>query len=267
MMERSFLYRLHGHGLKPGVQAPPDKFVEAFRSKFGKVRIFKILGVSEESKAWVADPANKMCDVPGSWFCPGQYPPGLNSFLSRKTDFAQLEDFNKGNKDSDYQKQYFDNLNNPEYARRAAEQAEAARKLEEDKKKQSDTKKPKTYTVDVNGVTETTDNEETKGVPATPYVADKAELDRVYKSYANTPETTRMWQLISGGHVEELTAWIEANPAVAYVRSEDGRGPMWWAFESRNQDIVKVLMKAGVPHTDVDVNGKTPVDLLDGQDQ
>jgi dolichyl-diphosphooligosaccharide---protein glycosyltransferase len=268
MMERSFLYRLHGHGLKPGVQAPADKFQEVHRSKYGKVRIFKILGVSEESKVWVADPANKMCDVPGSWFCPGQYPPGLNFFLSRKMDFAQLEDFNKkGSADSDYQKQYFKNLDNPEYARQMAQNAEAAKKLAEEQKRNLQGKTRK-FEVSSGGVTEeVTGKEEKKEVPVAPYVADKAELDRVYKLYANTEVTTRMWQLISGGHVEELTTWIEANPAVAYVRSEDGRGPMWWAFESRNQDIVKVLMKAGVPHTDADVNGKTPVDLLEGQDQ
>jgi hypothetical protein len=106
MMERSLLYRLHSHNIKPGVEAPKDKFKEVHRSKYGKVRIFKILGVSKESKQWVADPANRVCDVPGSWFCPGQYPPGLNKILSSKRDFRQLEDFNReiiG--DNDYQKQ------------------------------------------------------------------------------------------------------------------------------------------------------------------
>ena len=37
----------------------------------------------------------------------------------------------------------------------------------------------------------------------------------------------------------------------------------WWAFEHRNQDIVKLLMKHGVSHTDQDKFGKTPVILLD----
>ena len=35
-----------------------------------------------------------------------------------------------------------------------------------------------------------------------------------------------------------------------------------WAFESKNQDIVSILMKIGVPHTDKDKNGQAPVDLL-----
>ena len=37
-----------------------------------------------------------------------------------------------------------------------------------------------------------------------------------------------------------------------------------WAFEQRNEEITKMLMKAGVPHTDKDATGKTPVDLLEG---
>ena len=37
-----------------------------------------------------------------------------------------------------------------------------------------------------------------------------------------------------------------------------------WAFEQRNEDITKMLMKAGVPHTDRDAKGLTPVDLLEG---
>ena len=81
-----------------------------FRSQYHKVRIYKILSVSRESKKWVANPENRLCDVPGSWFCPGQYPPALQKILAEKKDFAQLEDFNKKEGDEDYQKQYFENL-------------------------------------------------------------------------------------------------------------------------------------------------------------
>jgi dolichyl-diphosphooligosaccharide--protein glycosyltransferase len=81
-----------------------------FQSKYGKVRIYKILSVSEESKKWVADPANRVCDAPGSWFCRGQYPPALQKILKEKKDFAQLEDFNRGQADEDYQRQYHEML-------------------------------------------------------------------------------------------------------------------------------------------------------------
>ena len=109
-MEKSLLYKLHSHHREQGVVANPDLFEEVFTSKYGKVRIYKILGVSEESKQWVADPSNKKCDVEGSWFCPGQYPPALVPILNRKKDFAQLEDFNRGAADEEYQQKYHEGL-------------------------------------------------------------------------------------------------------------------------------------------------------------
>ena len=96
MMEKSFLYSLHSHRLVEGVMVDPEKFQPVYRSKYGKVRIWKVLGVDEDSKAWVADPANRVCDPPGSWQCAGQYPPAIqamDSFQSKKA-FAQREDFN-----------------------------------------------------------------------------------------------------------------------------------------------------------------------------
>ena len=51
--------------------------------------------VSLKSKLWVADPANRLCDAPGSWYCTGQYPPALHSLIAKRKPFMQLEDFNK----------------------------------------------------------------------------------------------------------------------------------------------------------------------------
>ena len=110
-MEKSLLYKLHSHHRAEGVVANPELFQEVFSSKYGKVRIYKVLKVSEESKRWVADPANLKCDVEGGWFCPGQYPPALIPILNNKKDFAQLEDFNRGNADDEYQQKYHEGLN------------------------------------------------------------------------------------------------------------------------------------------------------------
>jgi dolichyl-diphosphooligosaccharide--protein glycosyltransferase len=78
-------------------------------SENGKVRIYKVQSVSKESKEWVVQ--NRKCDAPGSWFCPGQYPPALEKIMEEKKDFRQLEDFNRGGADdAEYQKQYFENL-------------------------------------------------------------------------------------------------------------------------------------------------------------
>jgi len=111
MMRESFLFKLHSHKIQPGVQADPNRFQEVFGSRYGKCRVFKIQSVSKESKDWVADPKNRICDAPGSWYCSGQYPPALQKVLGEKKDFAQLEDFNKDRKDdAEYQAKYHENL-------------------------------------------------------------------------------------------------------------------------------------------------------------
>ena len=75
---------------------------------YGLVRIFKVMDVSLESKEWVADPANRICDAPGSWYCTGQYPPAqeLQEVLKKRWSFSQLEDFNNKKNDDGFTKQY-----------------------------------------------------------------------------------------------------------------------------------------------------------------
>jgi dolichyl-diphosphooligosaccharide--protein glycosyltransferase len=115
MMAASVLYKLHSHGLKPGVQADPSLFKPVFSSKFGKVRIFSVENISKKSKKWSANPENRKCDAPGSWYCEGLYPPKLLKRLSKmgKQDFQQLEDFNSKNGDAkkgDHYKKYMKSL-------------------------------------------------------------------------------------------------------------------------------------------------------------
>jgi len=227
MMRASFLYSLHSNGLEPGVVADPSKFKEVYKSKYGKVRIYELLGVDQESKRWVANPTNRKCDVLGSWFCRGQYPPALASVLSKKKDFAQLEDFNRGaTKDEDYQRQYFENMNNPEMAKmKALHNHNNDGRLMQTKPKKED-------------------------------------IDATNSRWEDTEYTTLLWNIISRGDIGELQALLEKVPLAAYVRSSDGRGPMWWAMESRKQDIVKFLIAYGLSYEDKDKYGFTPVDLL-----
>ena len=107
-MKASLLYNIHAHGTRPGVYLDPKLFQEAFTSKYRLVRIFKVMNVSQESKDWVANPANRKCDAPGSWYCPGQYPPAepIQAMLAKRQDFSQLEDFNANKKNDEYHKQY-----------------------------------------------------------------------------------------------------------------------------------------------------------------
>jgi len=93
-MKESLLYKLTQYGYKKDITLDENRYKHVFTSKYGKCRIFKIVNVDEESKKWVANPQNKLCDAPGSWYCSGQYPPAIQSLISRRKNFAQLEDFN-----------------------------------------------------------------------------------------------------------------------------------------------------------------------------
>lgn len=105
MMVKSFVYKAVKHGGKEGVRLDPSLFEEVHTTPRRTFRIYKILNVSTESKEWVADPKNKVCDAPGSWYCVGQYPPALKKLISKRRNFAQLEDFNKKDQEkSDYTK-------------------------------------------------------------------------------------------------------------------------------------------------------------------
>eukprot|EP01065_Artemidia_motanka_P018272 TRINITY_DN2158_c0_g3_i1.p1 TRINITY_DN2158_c0_g3~~TRINITY_DN2158_c0_g3_i1.p1 ORF type:complete len:810 (+),score=243.61 TRINITY_DN2158_c0_g3_i1:71-2500(+) len=117
MMAASLLYKLHNHGRQIGsgvVAANETLWKEVYQSKYGLVRIFKVKHVSKESKIWAADPANRNCDAPGSWYCPGNYPPALQDMLAKRKAFSQLEDFNSQRnmdaesrrKHEEYQREY-----------------------------------------------------------------------------------------------------------------------------------------------------------------
>merc|ERR1719401_3358243 len=97
MMAKSFLYKAVAHG--QGATLNPKLFKEVHTTENGLLRVYQILNISQESKEWLADPANRVCDAPGSWYCVGKYPPALQPLIDRRRNFAQLEDFNKKSAD------------------------------------------------------------------------------------------------------------------------------------------------------------------------
>eukprot|EP00744_Colponema_vietnamica_P007874 GILI01011279.1.p1 GENE.GILI01011279.1~~GILI01011279.1.p1 ORF type:complete len:820 (+),score=206.24 GILI01011279.1:310-2460(+) len=107
-MKRSLLYSLSQVSTNPKVTLDEKLFKMIYHSQYGLIRIFKVMNVSQESKDWVADPANRICDPPGSWMCKGQYPPApvIQKLLKKRIDFGQLEDFNRKQKDEKYHKNY-----------------------------------------------------------------------------------------------------------------------------------------------------------------
>lgn len=243
MMRESFLYKLHSHRITEGVNVDPNKFEEVYRSKFGKVRIYKVLKIDEISKSWVKDPQNRICDEPGSWFCRGQYPPALNEVLMHKKDFSQQEDFNRKNCDPEHQKQYSQqNSNNRQQhnnnnSRHRTSSSGGEESYEQQESSQHNQKYGRNPT--------------------------KAQIEGINAVWEDTNETTELWKVITNGELSDLKTIISKNPILGHVRSSDGRGPMWWAFEHRKQEMVKFLMQSGVSHSERDKDGFTPVDLLD----
>jgi len=104
MMKNCLLYKAVMHNMKAGVKLNPKMFKEVHTTKNGLLRVYQVMNVSQESKQWIADPKNRICDAPGSWYCVGQYPPALEKLIAKRRNFAQVEDFNKKGEQSAYTK-------------------------------------------------------------------------------------------------------------------------------------------------------------------
>jgi len=112
MMEQSLLYALTQYGYKQEIKLDNRYYTHAFTSKYGKCRVYKVQNVNKESKRWVANPENRICDAPGSWYCTGQYPPALDKLIASRRNFKQLEDFNVGQdaESEQYTQEYLDRM-------------------------------------------------------------------------------------------------------------------------------------------------------------
>ena len=70
-----------------------------------------------------------------------------------------------------------------------------------------------------------------------------------------------MWQIVSSGEVSELEAWLKRAPGLIHLRAEDGRGPLWWAYEYDRPEIVEILISAGAREDLRDAAGQLPREM------
>lgn len=170
--------------------------------------------------------------------------PLWNLFLERR-DFAQLEDFNAKKKDDEYQKAYFENLNKKT-------------KIIKTDKPQPNTEeqqlKPK--------VKEISTDQFDKLMKEARDKLTSEDIALANSRWEDTEQTTRMWEIVSQKKIAELQNWLLLDPSAAFIRSSDGRGPMWWAYENRNMPVAVLLTKMGVRNDLKDKDGKTPLDML-----
>ena len=68
---------------------------------------------------------------------------------------------------------------------------------------------------------------------------------------------TRTWEAIYRDDYDALSALVAREKALVHARSEDGRGPLFWAYEYGRQTMVTLLLKAGANPTAKDASGKT----------
>lgn len=222
-MSKSLLFNLISNGMRPGAKVDPKYFTEVYSSPYRLVRIYKVTNVSIESKKWVMDPANRKCDAPGSWYCSGQYPPAEPI----QKLLAKKRDFKQledFNRGGGVKgnKYYEEYMANME-GRRTASQTGSAHD----------------------------EDEEPEMV-----------INAISDEWQDTPLTTRMWTLIRDNDLHGVQEWLSTEKEMVNMRSSDGRGPLWWAYENNNKEMIALLKKFGAKETEKDKNGKRPRDLL-----
>jgi hypothetical protein len=97
----------------------------------------------------------------------------------------------------------------------------------------------------------------------TPFqIPDPAPIPTEPVPHANTEQTTLIWNLCHKGDLQQLAAWIFREPGVVHLRSEDGRGALWWANEFAHFDMIDFLIERGADPEATDDAGNSPAELL-----
>jgi len=79
--------------------------------------------------------------------------------------------------------------------------------------------------------------------------------------WADTDATSAMWSHIQQGDIDSLEDWMNVNPNVVDLRSNDGRGALWWAYEKGDQAIIDLLLEHGADPEAKDSQGLRPTDM------
>ena len=81
------------------------------------------------------------------------------------------------------------------------------------------------------------------------------------EGWADTETTTKLWEAISAGDMEKLKGILDEDDNAATARAADGRGPLFWATEYKQEEMIALLKEAGADENAKDADGKTAADI------
>ena len=79
--------------------------------------------------------------------------------------------------------------------------------------------------------------------------------------WEDTSATTLLFHLISTGNINGLKNLLKREPETALSRSSDGRGPIFWAVEHGNSEMLALLVKNGALMEQRDQDGTLPSEM------
>lgn len=87
---------------------------------------------------------------------------------------------------------------------------------------------------------------------------DEQSIKEINSYWEDTEGTSTMWEIISDARIAEFVGILQDHPELAHIRSSDGRGPMWWAYEYKRPRMIDILKAMGVSDQLKDARGKRP---------
>merc|ERR1719384_520427 len=88
-----------------------------------------------------------------------------------------------------------------------------------------------------------------------------ANADDDESEWKDTEVTTQLWQKIRDRDTHSLYQMIQQQRDVIHLRSADGRGPLFWAYEFGHDEAIKLLLELGVDSEMKDANGVKPSEM------
>lgn len=81
------------------------------------------------------------------------------------------------------------------------------------------------------------------------------------QKWEDSEVTSALWRACSMRDTVGLSKILEQDSSIAFVRSADGRGPLFWAYEFDHKEAIEILEKLGADNMATDANGLTPIQI------